>query len=155
MKRLLLLPLLLLLLSGCGGGRAGEARAEERVKAFAEAINYAYETPGEIYAFLSQDCRDQLTETEFSKAFAKERSYPYLTPLFINYDSIDLAEDQLSGTAHFSQAARLPGMTYTFTFVYEDGDYYMEAFAPLLDGSYLDKFQDIPYSLDSYFDFKS
>ena len=37
-------------------------------------------------------------------------------------------------------------------FVYEDGDYYIRDWEEFLDGSYLDKFENIPYSLDWYYD---
>ncbi|MDF2672606.1 MAG: hypothetical protein K0R09_871 [Clostridiales bacterium] len=110
-------------------------------------------TPENIYEYLTQEYRDKITRKEFVEAFNKERSYPYLTPFFINFESIEISEDNLSGTAHFSQAARLPGMEYDVKFIYENGNYYMKAFEKLIDGSYLDKFESIPYSLDSYFDF--
>ena len=32
-------------------------------------------------------------------------------------------------------------------------DYFVQDWEELIDGSYLEKFEDIPYSLDSYFDF--
>lgn len=141
------------LFTGCTKSNISAKNAEERVKAFADEINYNYETPGNIYDFLTQEYKDKITREEFTKAFEKERSYPYLTPLFINFESIEMSEDKLRGIAHFSQAARLPGMEYEIRFVYEEGDYRMEAFEDLIDGSYLDKFKSIPYSLDSYFDF--
>ncbi len=139
--------------SGCTSSNISKKNAEERVKAFAYEINYNYKTPEKIYDFLAEDYRDKITKEEFVNAFKKERSYPYLTPLFINFESIEMSEDKLSGIGHFSQAARLPGMKYDISFRYENGDYYMEAFDELIDGSYLDKFESIPYSLDSYFDF--
>lgn len=141
------------LAAGCTSSNISKENAEERVKAFAYEINYKYRTPENIYGYLTKEYRDKITKEEFAWAFEKERSYPYLTPLFINYESIEMSEDKLSGTAHFSQAARLPGMKYEIRFKYENGDYYMEAFEDLIDGSYLDKFESIPYSLDSYFDF--
>ena len=61
--------------------------------------------------------------------------------------------DQKSGTAVFEQAARLPGMYYTVSLVYENGDYFIMAFDDFLDGSYLEKFDRLSYSLDDYFDF--
>ena len=70
----------------------------------------------------------------------KAGAYPYLTPLFINYESMELAEDGRSGKAVFSQAARLPGMVYELPFVYEDGRYKVIAFEDFPDGSYLEKF---------------
>ena len=143
---------LLLLGVGCARSNQTQAHAEERVKAFAQKINYDYKRSERIYAYLTQAYQSTMTEDDFVEAFNKERSYPYLVPLFINYRSIEMSDDMLSGTAHFSQAARLPGMTYDIPFVYENGDYYMIAFENFPDGSYLEKFIDIPYSLDSYYD---
>jgi hypothetical protein len=139
--------------SGCASSNISQENAQERVKAFANEIDYNYRTPENIYEYLTQEYKDKITKSKFVEAFSKERSYPYLTPFFINFESIEMSKDKLSGTAHFSQAARLPGMKYDIKFVYENGDYYMEAFEKLIDGSYLDKFKSIPYSLDSYFDF--
>lgn len=118
-----------------------EERAIVRVQEFAEAINYQYETPENIYKYLTKELREQMTEQEFVEAFATERTYPYLTPLFINYDSIEMSEDKKSGVATFSQAARLPGMVYEIPVVFEAGDYYMDTFHEYADGSYLEKFK--------------
>lgn len=157
MKRILCILLSLIctacLTAGCINSNKSKKNAEERVKAFAHEVNYNYKTPENIYEYLTKEYRNKITRQEFVKAFEKERSYPYLTPLFINFESIEMSEDKLSGIAHFSQAARLPGMKYDIKFIYEDGNYYMEAFEDLIDGSYLEKFESIPYSLDSYFDF--
>lgn len=118
-----------------------EKRAIARVQEFAEAINYQYETPGNIYKYLTAELREQMTEEEFIEAFATERTYPYLSPLFINYDSIEMSKDKKSGTATFSQAARLPGMIYEVNVVFENGDYYIDTFHEYADGSYLEKFE--------------
>lgn len=120
-----------------------QERAILRVKEFAQAVNYEYENPEKIYPYLTEALRDQMPRSEFADAFKKERSYPYLTPLFINYESIEMAPDLKSGTAYFSQAARLPGMTYEVPFVYENGDYYMDTFHEFADGSYLEKFKTL------------
>ncbi len=150
---LILLCMALLAAPGCTRFNKTEAHALERVLAFAHEINYNYGEPAGIYAYLTQAFKDTMGEEAFVEAFRKERTYPYLVPLFINYRSMELSEDALSGTAHFSQAARLPGMVYDVPFVYENGDYYMMAFEDFPGGEYLDKFEDIPYSLDMYFDF--
>lgn len=122
------------------------------VCAFAEDLNYHYREPERLYDYLTGDFQAQMSREEFIRAFEKERSYPYLTPLFINYESIEMAEDERSGVATFSQAARLPGMVYELPFVYEDGQYKVIAFENFPDGSYLEKFDKLTYSLDSYFD---
>lgn len=149
---LLLLCGALLFAPACASSNRTQAHALERVLAFAQEINYNYEQPAGIYAYLTQEFKEAMGEEAFVEAFRKERSYPYLVPLFINYRSIELSEDGLSGTAHFSQAARLPGMVYDVPFIYENGDYYMVAFEDFPNGEYLEKFEDIPYSLDMYYD---
>lgn len=154
MLRSFIALVLCLTLSACSENNRTVEQAQARADEYAYAINYRYETPAEIYPFLCQNYRDQITQEEFSQAFTKERSYPYLTPLYINYGSVTLSEDGNQADATFKQAARLLGMTYSFTLVYEDGDYYVQDWEELIDGSYLEKFEDIPYSLDSYFDFE-
>ena len=152
MKRLFLICLLAALLALCGcGSNQTEEHALERLEAYAQAIDYSYKEPGKIYAFLCQDFRDQMDEEAFCEAFAKERIYPYLTPLYISKPEITLSEDGLSGTAVYLQAARLVGMTYEVSFVYENGDYYIQDWEEFLDGSYLEKFENMIYSLDWYY----
>lgn len=144
---------LLLLLTACAPSNQTQVHALERAEDYAHAINYDYETPEKIYAFLCAAYKEEISEEDFCEAFLKERSYPYLTPLYINYPEVTLSGDGLTAEAVFDRAARLPGMTYEFTLVYEDGDYFVQDWEELIDGSYLEKFEDIPYSLDSYFDF--
>jgi hypothetical protein len=152
MKRLFLICLLAALLTLCGcGSNQTEEHALERLEDYAQAIDYSYKEPGKIYAFLCQDFRDQMDEEAFCEAFAKERTYPYLTPLYISKPEITLSEDRLSGTAVYLQAARLVGMTYEVSFVYENGDYYIQDWEEFLDGSYLEKFENMIYSLDWYY----
>ena len=122
-------------------GRRSESRAAARAQEFAQAVNYEYEHPERIYPYLTESLREQMTEAEFTGAFLKERSYPYLSPLFLNFQSMEMAEDNRTGTAVFSQAARLPGMIYKVPVVFENGDYYMDTFREFADGSYLEKFR--------------
>ena len=143
--------MLILLTAGCGSRRT-EKRALERLEAYAQAIDYSYREPEKIYAFLTREFREQMSQEEFVQAFAKERSYPYITPLYISRPQVQLAEDGMSGTAVYVQAARIEGMHYEVSLVYEDGDYYIRDWDSFLDGSYLDKFADTPYSLDWYYD---
>ncbi len=128
--------------------------AEQRALEFANAVNYDYKEPAKIYKLMSKQYRDEISSEEFVKAFNKERSYPYLTPLFINFDSVEFTDEMIEGTAIYSQAARLPGMIYKVKLIYENNNYYVIAFEDFLDGSYLNKFETLTYSLDSYFDFK-
>lgn len=137
-----------------GENKLTQDNAEKRALEFAEAVNYSYKDPKKIYALLSSDFKDNMTEVEFVKAFEKERSYPYLTPLYINFSSVELSEDMTEGEAIYSQAARLPGMIYQVKLVFENNNYYIYDFENFLDGSYLEKFKNLTYSLDSYFDFK-
>ena len=153
MKRIIVLFCLLLsvlVLTGFSSNQTAE-HALERLEAYAEAIDYSYKEPANIYKFLCQDFRDQMDEEAFCEAFAKERTYPYITPLYISKPEITLAEDGLSGTAVYLQAARLIGMTYEVSFVYENGDYYIQDWEEFLDGSYLEKFEKLSYSLDWYY----
>jgi len=129
-----------------------EASAEKAAKDYAEAIDYQYKDPAVIYEFMTDDFRKSMDKSAFIQAFKKERSYPYLTPLFINYDRVELNEDGKSGTAYYSQAARLPGMVYEVGMVYEDSNWHIQDFDDFLDGSYLDKFDTVTYDLKSYFD---
>lgn len=127
-------------------------RAEQRAMLFADAVNYSYNEPDKIYELMASSFKEKMSESEFSEAFTKERSYPYLTPLFINFRECKLSDNLYYGTAFYSQAARLPGMKQEIKFVYENGDYYFQWFDDLADGSYLTKFDNITYSLDMYFD---
>lgn len=133
-------------------GGSSEKSAIQAAEAYAEAVDYQYKDPAAIYAFMTDDFRQSMSEDAFIEAFNKERSYPYLTPLFINFDRVELSEDQMTGTAYYSQAARLPGMVYEVGMVYEDHAWHIRDFDDFLDGSYLDKFDTVTYDLKSYFD---
>lgn len=152
MKRIVLFCLLVSLpvLLGFSSSMT-EEHALQRMEAYAEAVDYSYKEPEKIYQFLCQDFRDQMSEEAFCEAFAKERTYPYITPLYISKPEITLSEDGLSGTAVYVQAARLIGMTYEVSFVYENGDYYVQDWEEFLDGSYLEKFEKLNYTLDWYY----
>lgn len=130
----------------------GFDRAMERAKAYADAINRDFREPEKIYRFLRREVRSEISEEAFCEAFAKERSYPYITPLYIFYPELTIAPDGSEATAVFKQAARLEGMTYTVKFIYEDGDYFADDWRQFIDGSYLEKFENIPYSLSWYYD---
>ena len=140
---------------GRGRVKPSEEEAVKAVCAFAHDLDYNYREPERLYGYMTADYQKQISREEFVEAFHKERSYPYLTPLFINYESIRMAEDLKSGVAVFSQAARLPGMVYEVPFVYEKGQYRVIAFEDFPDGSYLEKFDRLTYSLDSYFDMEN
>lgn len=148
---LLLCAAALCSLTACRHART-EERARERLEAYAHAIDHDYREPEKIYPFLCAEFRSAMTKKQFREAFLKERSYPYITPLYIYSPEIAMDADLSGGTATYLQAARLIGMTYTVGFVYENGDYYIRDWEEFLDGSYLDKFEDVPYTLDWYYD---
>lgn len=154
MKRWLSLALCLvslLALCACGTKKTAE-HAAERAAEYAQAVNYDYETPERIYAFLTEAVRAQISQEDFCAAFAKDRTYPYITPLYLFYPEVTLEDDGSTAQVVYQQAARIIGMTYTVRLVYENGDYYVEDWAQFIDGSYLEKFEDCPYTLDWYYD---
>ncbi|PKM73737.1 MAG: hypothetical protein CVU91_01405 [Firmicutes bacterium HGW-Firmicutes-16] len=158
MKRLLLILIcaVIVIAAACyfiTAQRNTEARALMRAEAYAEAINDEYKSPEKIYAFLCEDFRSQMSEDEFCQAFEKERSYPYITPLYLFKPELTMSDDKSSGEVIYLQAARIVGMTYKIELIYENGDYFVSDWSQFLDGSYLDKFKEIPYSLDWYYDF--
>ncbi|HPT69315.1 MAG TPA: hypothetical protein PKW50_04155 [Syntrophomonas sp.] len=127
-----------------------EERAMERAQAYAEAIDHDYKHPEKIYALLEESFRDQMDEKSFCDAFAKERSYPYITPLYISKPHLTLDGNIVHVV--YDQAARLSGMTYKIDLIFENGDWFVRDWEEFLDGSYLEKFENIPYSLDWYYD---
>jgi len=129
-----------------------EERAIERLTEYANAIDYDYKEPEKIYPYLCEEIRSSLSKEEFVECWRKERTYPYLTPIYIYDPVVTLAEDGMSGTAVYTQAARIEGMTYELSFVYENGDYYVYDWEEFADGSYLDKFDTVVQSIDWYFD---
>ncbi|MCF0133080.1 MAG: hypothetical protein HUJ72_04370 [Blautia sp.] len=129
-----------------------EEHALERSEEYAKAIDYSYKEPEVIYRLLCKEFRGQMTEDEFCKAFEKERTYPYITPLYISKPRVTMERDLTKGTVIYDQAARIIGMTYEVELIYEDGDYYICDWESFADGSYLEKFENTPYSLEWYYD---
>ena len=154
MKRLAAAALCLLfalLLAGCGKHPMTEERARERLIAYAHAVDYDYEKPEKIYPFLCASFKERMTKKAFCEAFKKERSYPYITPLYFYDPTVEMNDDMTGGTATYLQAARIIGMTYTVDFVYENGDYYIIDWEEFPDGSYLEKFDTAVQTLDWYY----
>ena len=143
--------IILLAMAGCSRPKTRE-RAEERLLDYAHAVDHDYEQPEKIYPFLTASLRERMTKEAFCDAWAKERTYPYITPLYIWQPEITMDPDNGGGEATFLQAARIVGMTYTVRFVYENGDYYIEDWEQFADGSYLDKFETVVQSIDWYYD---
>jgi len=144
--------ILVVLLASAVFNNCSEDNARNRAMAYAQAVNAEYETPEKIYAFLCDDFKSRMSEKEFCKAFKKERSYPYITPLYLGSNpKITLSEDGKTGMVEYDQAARIVGMIYKVGLVYENGDYYIVDWEDFPDGSYLEKFNDTPYSIDWYY----
>lgn len=116
----------------------GQARAEAQAKKFAQAVNE--NNPQELYSYLLPEIQGLLSRDEFIKNYAKERSYPYLTPLYLYLDEVKLDEGKKSGEAIFTVASRLPGEKMKVKLVYQDRQYYFDAFRAVADGSYIEKF---------------
>ena len=93
----LICALTLLALCACAE-RPTEENARKRAEAYAQAVNFAYETLEEIYAFLTEDVKTRISQPAFCAAFAKDRTYPYITPLYLFYPEVSMADDGLSAT---------------------------------------------------------
>jgi len=112
--------------------------AERRLKEFTEAVNY--NRPSDIYPLLTPKLRSLISEEEFVQNFKKERSYPYLTPLFVYVDVIDFNEEKTEGEVQMTVASRLPGEKMYVDIVFKDGRYYIDAFEDIADGTFIEKF---------------
>lgn len=141
----------LVTLCSCAKNNRTEDHALERAQAYADAINHFYDKPEAIYAFLTEETKVKISQEDFCSAFSKDRTYPYITPLYLFYPEVTVSNHGMEATVVYQQAARIIGMTYEVHLQYENGDYYVEDWSQFIDGSYLDKFQDIPYSLDWYY----
>ena len=118
-----------------------QQQATKRINEFNEAINA--NRPADIYPYLIPELRGMLSKEEFVKNFAKERSYPYLSPLYVYLDEVLLVPDQRSGEAISTVAARLPGQKMKVKLSYIKGRYYIDAFRDIADESYLLKFKNL------------
>ncbi len=151
-----LITLFLCLCKACADNTAAIPETEEaalaRAKEYAHAVNYDFKRPEKIYAFLWSGFREQMDEKDFVEAFIKERSYPYITPLYIFFPEVTDRTEDGGYIITFLQAARIVGMTYDIEMVYEDGNWFVKDWEQFPDGSYLEKFENIPYSLDWYYD---
>lgn len=103
-----------------------------------EAVNY--NRPSEIYQLLNPRLQDMITRDEFVENFKRERTYPYLTPLFVYLDKIEFKEGKTNGEVQFSVASRLPGEKMRVGIEFVDGSYYIDAFEEIVDGSFIEKF---------------
>lgn len=98
-----------------------------------------------VYAILDPALQASLSEAKFIANFAKERSYPYLTPLYLYLDGLEYS-DTGQCLAVYTVAARFPGQKLIEP-VQKVGDkYYLRAFVDLIDGSFLHKFTKLSNS---------
>lgn len=133
--------LIALLGIGCMTARAepGEEHAQERVEEFIRAVNE--NRPRGIYPLLTPELRGKISKEGFVRNFRKERSYPYLTPLYVYLEEIDLSDDKKEGEVSLVVAARLPGERMYIGVEYVGSRYYIEAFEEIVDGTFIEKFK--------------
>ncbi len=118
----------------------GERQARRQVDRFVEALDYNH--PDKIYPLLTPELRASIDKSEFVRNFVHERSYPYLTPLFIYVDSIEFDEKYTVGHVICTVASRLPGEFMDFYVRYTPGKgYFIDALHPIVDGSYIELFE--------------
>lgn len=115
--------------------------AIKRTEKFIEAVNA--NKPEDIYDYLAPTIQSLISREGFVKNFAKERSYPYLTPLYLYLEDINLSEDKTEGTITCIVASRLPGEKMKFEIIFVNNNYYIDAFSDVADGSFIKKFEKL------------
>lgn len=125
---------------------------QKRINEYAHAIDYEFENPQKIYDFMTLDYKSKMSEAKFVKAFNKERSYPYITGLYITKPVIKDKTALNKGEVEYTVAARLSGMKYKVKYIFENNNYYFVDWEEFLDNSYLEKFDNLFYTLDWYYD---
>ncbi len=149
----MLLCFLSLTFSSCTTVRKpGMDALRDRAEEYKEAVNHGKKAPERIYGFLCEEYKAVITEEEFVEAYEKDMTYPYITPLYIWQPECELSEDGITAHVVYQQAARIAGMIWSVDFVYENGNYYVKDWDYLIDGSYLEKFENCIYTLDWYYD---
>lgn len=118
-----------------------EKNAYTQVNKFVKALDY--NRPEKIYPLLIPQLRKVIDKKSFIVNFNHERSYPYLTPLFIYVDSI-LFDDYKVGAVICTVASRLPGeyMEFYVRYIPFKG-YYIDALQTIVDGSYIKIFDKL------------
>ncbi|WP_238456823.1 hypothetical protein [Desulforamulus aeronauticus] len=119
----------------------GQWQAAQRVQGFIDAVNE--NNSGDVYPYLLPQLRERINKEDFVRNFAKERSYPYLTPLYLYLDEVKLAPDRYTGEAVLTVAARLPGEKMRVQLYYYRGKYYIAAFEDIVDGTFEEKFKKL------------
>jgi hypothetical protein len=114
-------------------------RATTRSQEFVDAINE--QNPTTIYNMLSEEYKAKIDKEEFVERYIDDLSYPYISPLYCYLQKIDLHYD-VNGIVSCKVASRLIGEKFTFTIIYENSDYFFEAFDDIIDNSYRNKFDN-------------
>ncbi len=140
--RLLVILFILLLSISCTTSKgfytqANFIHAAQRTQHFIDAINQ--NESGVVYDMLCEEYRAQLSREEFIRRSADDRTYPYLTPLYLHLVSLSIPLRN-EGQVVCSVAARLEGEFFRFPIRFEQGEYYFLVFGDLIDGSYREKF---------------
>lgn len=116
-----------------------EYQAHKVTDRFVQAVNY--NQPQDIYPLLTPDLQEIIGPKGFIENFAHERSYPYLTPLFLYVDRIEFSKGNKKGRVICTVAARLPGEKKEYDVVYIPFiGYRMDALKSIVDGSYTWRF---------------
>ena len=115
-------------------------QARQVVDRFILAVNH--NRPQDIYPLLTPEIRKTIDRNGFIENFTHERSYPYLTPLFLYVDRIEFSGDNKKGRVFCTVAARLPGEKKEYEVVYVPfKGYRMNALRAIADGSYIWRFE--------------
>lgn len=125
----------------CSQTNIGVENAAIRAEEFAKAVND--NNPKKVYEYLAPGIRDMASREVFVQNFAKERSYPYLTPLYLYVEDVQLCEGETKGVVNCIVASRLPGEKMEFEIVFIEDDYYICGFEEIADGSFIDKFKKL------------
>lgn len=118
-----------------------EENATKRVEGFIKAVND--NNPASIYNYLTPEIKGLIDKEGFVENFAKERSYPYLTPLYLYLDDLMLSDDKKTGHVLCVVAARLPGEKMGFSIAFAEDNYYIDVFKEIADGSFIKKFDKL------------
>lgn len=118
-----------------------EEKALTRVEGFLTAVNH--NKPALVYQYLTPDIKELIDQDGFVENFAQERSYPYLTPLYLYLEKLELSDDGKTGHVNCVVAARLPGEKMEFAVVFVDDNYYVDTFREIADGSFREKFKKL------------
>lgn len=116
-------------------------KAYESAKGFVCAVNNA--NASKVYDLLIKEYKDKITKRNFIKNFNHERTYPYLSPLFMYIKSIDIFRDGKTVYVKAFVASRLPGEIFEFTLHKEEEEYKVKSLEAIVDGSYVKMFNNI------------